>query len=327
MPESRPEKKLNEQAGKPEKPLTKAQLFERERLRQVAEAKRKIAEANAAKEDTTQVEELRKSLGVKSPEAEKREEERVVEKVLQDGGFVLYTHLPGGYLDRTTNTQYYAVADKRSERRTQHNRTGTDTPWGAIEGQFGARDLGSHRTSMEKMGINEFIDIRKETTARVRQEIIPGKKPILGLFGGTQDKKGPKIVEYTPVRHEQLVAGGSKENAVRFTYFTALKPDYIDDNGRPKKDLVLSLILPESSANLLETAIDKDPAVMRKILERAAKEKILKSPDDWEKPMGRGTAIRPPYEAWDLEPESGGRVYVQKDRAGKVEGKVCAIKK
>lgn len=278
--------------------------------------------------EVAQINALKQSIGIETGE-DQEQREKVVEKVLQEGGFAFTTHLTGKFIGTNENSfGYYTILDNRSQGRIRSHQKESDIPWQAIEKQFGPNnDLTSDRKTMAQHNVNEFIDIRREVKPVFKTEIIPGKKGFLG-FGSTPDQKQRRVVGMEPVKHGEIVEGGNQENAVRFTYVLGKKNDYIDASGRPGKAVNFSFLLPESSAKDLEKQIGKDPAVIREVMERAVKEKILKDPSDWDKPVGDGDSMRPPYERWDNSSD-GGRVYVQKEgqAPGWHEENVKTIKK
>ena len=121
--------------------------------------------------------------------------------------------------------------------------------------------------------------------------------------------------------HDEIAEKGKKEPAVRFIYIVGCSKDYCDPYGRGIS-LDASFILPESTAKQLERMIDKDPTIMRRLVEREYKEKILKDASEWT----TESSLRPQYERWDA---TGTRMYVQKEggEQGFHEENVHIIKK
>jgi len=200
------------------------------------------------------------------------------------------------------------------EARIQDNRN-TSSALGAIESQFLAPGESTKGVRLDEAlkqhGIKEVIDIRHDTKLVYETITIPGKKGVLGI-GKTPDRTERKFTgRYEPVLHSEHVSGGKKEPAVRFTYYIP-QTEWRDYSGRSGQMMSVEIVLPESAAKKVEQTIERDPAAMRKIVERVMKEKLLKDPKAWETPQGSGDSLRPPYEKWDAE-SSGGKIYVQKE--------------
>lgn len=274
-------------------------------------------------QDTPEIKAIKAELEAK----EKRE--KLVQQVLQEGGFVI-----NSYFSDADRVGLQNLSNKKSAKmvRGGGGQSSDIMPIREIEAQFGA-SLGGDRKAMKDLGVNEFIDIRRETKAVIGERVIPGeetKSGILGFFGVTKKAPDRVIRERTgsaPTKHAELVAGGSQENAVRFSYIVASKENYQDSGGRHGKPLTFSMLLPETLAKQFEAEIGKDPSVMRSVVEQATKEKLLKEnnldPSLWETPLGKGTSPKPPYEQWDAEP-NGGKVYIQKEGQ---KGNIRQIKK
>lgn len=158
--------------------------------------------------------------------------------------------------------------------------------------------------NQDRNQINEFLDIRHVRALEKRR--VPGKKGFFGI-GKTPDT----IEEFDSdriLKHNEMVINGKDEPVVRFNYVFH-SPDYQDFSGRPGKELKVDFLLPESTAKELEKLIDRNPALLRKLIEKAIKEKLLKDPTDWDR---KGDSkqeieeIRPPW-------ENHNKIYIQKE--------------
>jgi hypothetical protein len=281
-------------------------------------------EAQTAPESAQQVEGVNQTLGVEGPTELEKSRERAAELVLQDGGVRIHMSIekslsPRGY-DGFQNL----------ETRIQDGRQPVSAR-GSIAAQFLSRQDWSRSKnldeSLKEHGIREIIDIRHDIKPVLETVNIPGKKGVLGI-GKTPDRTERRPTgRYEPVLHSQIVSGGKEEPAVRFTYYIP-QTEWRDYSGRTGQMMSVEIVLPESVATEVEQTLVKDPAAMRKIVERVMKEKLLNNPTAWETPQRSGDSLRPPYDRWDAEP-NGGKIYVQKEgvEPGFHEDQVHKVKK
>lgn len=274
-----------------------------------------------------QIQELKASIGVEGGE-DKEKREKLIQQVLQDGGFTLKTHINYSYINKGTHGGFHTFADEKSKPRLGEKST-NDNPIQLIQNQLGVTDLADSRNSLARLGIDELIDIRPEEKITQKKVVVHGNKGNIFGWGRTEDTFKYEEGERVPRLHSEMVVGGKKEPAVRFTYITRRFGK--DVFGRQGKVLDFCAVLSESVAREFEKQIDKDPSIMRDVLERVAKQKFLKNPNDWEKPMTEenaaiagkeGSPIRPPFE------EFSHKAYVQKaeSSSGK-KGTIRQIKK
>ncbi|MCR4325281.1 MAG: hypothetical protein NUV59_00530 [Patescibacteria group bacterium] len=269
--------------------------------RQEAERQAASEKANAAK-----IAALHQQLGIKNPE-QMREE--VIQKALEEGGSRMYTSVADD-LSQRESAGYQSIEDSRiNDGRGQSG-------IGRIFADASAKLEGGMQSglseSLGKRGLQELIDIRIDTKPVYEQVRIPGRKGVFGI-GGTPEQIERRATGRTePIKHSEIVKGGKDEPAVRISYFAGAKDSqWKDYSGRYGQLLVFEMLVPASVAKEIEQEIAKDPAVIRDIVGRFAKDKILKDPKTWETPYRGGDPLRPPYDRWDAK--TGGRVYVQKE--------------
>jgi len=255
-----------------------------------------------------QVEDAYRQIGVDSPIEREKSRERAADLVLQDGGVRIHTSVERSLSPRGNS------GFQNLETRIRDGRQPVSA-LGGIENQFLSRQDASRRKSpresFEEHGIKEIIDIRRDSKPVYETVNIPGKKGVLGI-GKTPDRTERRVTSrYEPILHSEQVDGGKKEPAVRFTYYVP-QGEWRDYSGRKGQMMSVEIVLPESVAKEVEQTLDRDPAAMRKIVEKVMKEKLLKDPKAWETPQGSGDSLRPPYNRWDAQP-GGGKIYVQKE--------------
>ncbi len=300
------------------------------RKKELDEIWRKSQEQQKARVDADRaktagkIEDVYQQLGIESPIGQERSREKVAKLVLQDGGVRIHISVERS-LSVKGNSGFQDL-----ETRIRDGRPPSFAR-GSIEGQFLSRDDKMRRKGLgdvlNEHGIKEIIDIRHDTKPVYDTIIIPGKKGVLGI-GKTPDRTERRATgRYEQILHSEIVNGGKKEPTVRFTYLIP-QSEWRDYSGRTGQMMSVEIVLPESSAKEVEQTLERDPAAMRRIVERVMKEKLLKDPKAWETPQGSGDSLRPPYNKWDAEP-SGGKIYVQKEGAepGFHETQVHKVKK
>lgn len=278
--------------------------------RKSEETQRKRAEAERAK-TAGQVEAAYQQLGVESPTEREKSREKAAELVLQDGGVNIHMSVT-----RDFSTQEYPSSgfQNLTTRMLDKKRPPSEALGGIEQQLVSANDSmrGKRRDDvLKEHRLREIIDIRHVTKPVYETVTIPGKKGVLGI-GKTPDRTERRATSrYEPTPHSEIVSGGKKEAAVRFTYYIP-QTEWRDYSGRSGQMMSVEIVLPESTAKQLEQILERDPAAMRKIVERVMKEKVLKDPKAWETPQGSGDSLRPPYDKWDAE-SGGGKIYVQKE--------------
>lgn len=292
---------------------TDFQTWQQEKM--TAQAKR-MAEQRTARAQTERVvaapkiEKVYRDIGIESPTEREKSRERAAELVLQDGGVRIHMSVERN-LSARGNSGFQDL-----ETRIQDGRSSSSAR-GSIEGQLLLRDDIMRRKGLDDVlnehGIKEIIDIRHDTKPVYETVTIPGKKGVLGI-GKIPDRTERRATGgYEPILHSEIVSGGKKEPAVRLTYLIP-QTEWRDYSGRKGQMMSVEIVLPESIAKEIEQTLDRDPATMRRIVERVLKEKLLKDPKAWETPQGYGDSLRPPYDKWDAE-HGGGKIYVQQERA------------
>ncbi len=241
------------------------------------------------------------------------EREKTIEDVLRNGGARMMMSIPeklgtqghGGFQNIVTRfkdvkNEEYGKNNLGNDLRAEGNRTLSE-----IE----------ISTLLKEKGIREIISIKPIMKSVYEDIIIPAQKGYLfGMIGSTEEStQRIKTDRFEPKLHSEVVDGGSSEPIVRFNYYIPSNSNnpWRDLSGRPGQSMIFDLMLPESVAKQLEKLVDKDPTIMRTIVEKMMKEKILKDPTEWEKKQGSGDALRPPYEEWDASP-NGGKIYINK---------------
>ena len=299
----------NEASSKPasEQDLEKRKKELDEIWRKSQETQRMRAEADRAK-TAGQIETVYKQFGVESPTEREKSREKAAKAVLEDGGVRIHTSVERNLSAKGTS------GFQNLETRIQDGRQSSSAR-GSIEQQFLSRDdvMRGKRLdgTLKERGIKEIIDIRHDIRPIYETVIIPGKKGVLGI-GKTPDRTERRTTgRYEPILHSEIVSGGKKEPAVRFTYYIP-QTEWRDYSGRTGQMMSVEIVLPESTAKEVEQALNRDSAAMRKIVEDVMKEKLLKDAGAWETPQGSGDPLRPPYEKWDAEP-NGGKIYIQKE--------------
>ncbi|MEK9132525.1 MAG: hypothetical protein AAB606_02350 [Patescibacteria group bacterium] len=245
-----------------------------------------------------QVEDVYKH-GVQGSTEREKSRERAAKLVLQDGGVRIHTSVERK-LSASGQSGFQAL-----ETRIQDGRQ-SSSACGSIRAQFLSRDdvMRGKRLddTLQEHGIREIIDIRHDIKPVYETVTIPGKKGVFGI-GKTPDRTEKRPTgRYEPILHSEIVSDGKREPAVRFTYYIP-QTEWRDYSGRKGQMMSVEIVLPESAAKEIEQTLDRDPAAMRKIMERVMKERLLKDPNAWE---------MPPYDKWDAEP-NGGKIYVQKE--------------
>lgn len=282
----------------------------------------KMREQEKTKEALSQV---RKEIGIESQEQELNKE-KLVKSILEDGGFRAHTAL-SKEVSGLDHQGFYSLESRIDDNRYPSTAIGEAAQrllTRSDRGRF-SENIQGVREVLAEHGISEMLDVQKEQAQEYEQVIISGKKGILG-FGATADRTEQKPTgRYRSLLHSELVQGGKSEPAVRFSYIVSGRNrEWRSSDGRGGQMLSLEVVLPESVAKEFEAAAERDPKLVRDIVEKIMKEKILKKPEEWDKPQFKGgggddgtTTIRPPYEQWD-KAYGGARVYIQK--AGKEPG-------
>lgn len=278
------------------------------RLREERQAQdRKQTQAERDKTGA-KVEAVYKKIGLQSPAESEKSRERAAEIVLQDGGVRIHTSV-----ERSLSPKHNSGFQNLETR----IRDGLQPSFalGSIEAQFLSKDDLARRTrldeAMKSRGIKEIIDIRGAKKEIYETVTIPGKKGVFG-FGKTPDRTERQATgRYEPILHSEIVSGGKKEPAVRFTYYIP-QTEWRDYSGRPGQMMSVEIVLPESTAIEVKQTLERNPSAMRRIVERVMKEKFLNGTNAWEIPQGSGDSLRPPYDEWDAESD-GGKIYVQKE--------------
>lgn len=271
------------------------------------ETQRQRADAERAK-TAGQVENVYNQLGVESPTEREKSREKATQLVLQDGGVRIHMSVERSLSPRGNS------GFQNLETRIQDGLQPSSAR-GSIEAQFLSRDdlMRGNRLddALKDRGIKEIVDIRRAKKEIYETVTISGKKGVLGI-GKTPDRTERRPTgRYEPTLHSEIVSGGKKEPAVRFTYYIP-QTEWRDYSGRSGQMMNVEIVLPESAAKEVEQTLERDPAAIRKIVEQVMKEKLLKDPKAWETPQGSGDSLRPPYDKWDAE-SSGGKIYVQKE--------------
>ena len=300
----------------------KKELDEVWKKSQEIQAKRRLETQSTNKA----IEQVRKEIGIESPEQEANKEQ-LMKSILEDGGFRAHAAL-SKEVSGLGSSGFYSLESRVNDHRYPSSAIGEAAQrllTRSDRGRF-SENIQGMREVLAEHGISEMLDVQKEQTQEYDQVIIPGKKGILG-FGATPDRTEQKPTgRYRSLLHSELVQGGKSEPAVRFSYIvSARNREWRSSDGRGGQMLSLEVILPESVAKEFETAAERDPKLVRDMVEKIMKEKILKKPEEWDKPQFKGssgdsdgsTTIRPPYEQWD-KANGGARVYIQK--AGKEPG-------
>ncbi len=312
----KPKMGQGEQVAKPAeqlkvwKPRTAAEL--EQKRKEQDEVWRKMEERKHAnkKGDGEKIAALKQQLGIKDPEQLR---EAVIQKALNEGGARLYTSVPAelspshnpGFTNFESRTQGWDIQVDTLNRITNQLRAP-----GRYENLALENELNSH-------GLTEIIDIRRKLKVGYETVTVPGKRGLLG-FGGTSDRAERRPMGDVQPLHSEMVAGGKNEPAVRLSYFAKSSNigreaamGWKDYSGREGQMILFEIILPESVAKEAERELAADPGFMRTLVERYAKEKLLKNPSAWETPHRMGDSLRPPYERWDTK--TNGKIYIQTD--------------
>ena len=266
-----------------------------------------------------------KNARAENSDEKERLRERAAEIVLQDGGVIVHTSLPKDLSPKSNaGFQNLNLRVNTESQMLYGMSTALQQLISNSEARYGRRP---NEVVAEK-GIREIIDFRYIYQPEMQSITIPGNKGILGI-GKTPDRVEQKPTgRQIPVYHNQKVMDGKNEPAVKVTYAILQEqlprdnsPESLqayqqstwrDYSGRGGQMLNMEVILPESAARELEQIIDKDPAAIRKVLDKVMTERMLRDPSEWRKQQGSGDTLRPPYERWDNLPD-GGKIYVQKE--------------
>ncbi len=253
---------------------------------------------------------LHQQLGIKDPNQLR---EGIIQKALAEGGARLHTSVPRD-VSPSGNSGFQSLDSRVS------NWDAAGATVSSIGNQL--RAPGRHENvvlerELNAHGLAEIVDIRRKFKPGVENVIVPGKSGFLGI-GGTPNRTERRRTGRDVVpTHAEMVSGGKDEPAVRITYVANsvhLDRDsagWRDYSGRQGQMLLFEIVLPESVGREVEKQIESDPGFIRSLVERYAKEKVLKAPTAWEAPQGQGDSLRPPYERWDAK--TGGKIYVQKE--------------
>lgn len=257
--------------------------------------------------DAKRIDTIKKELGIPTSEERERMQEKIILRVLAEGGARFGESFMG------SNNGFQFVSTRGLPSNSSFRAEAEVTEGGRSQDDV----LYDHGK------IREFICIKDE-----KKEIMETKKGSNGFgIGNLRLKSTPERLVHTgrfeTVMHNTVVQNGKPEPAVRISYKTTIPTQHYsretegwrDYSARDGQVLSFEVVLPESIAHEVEKAIDENPAVMRKIVERFAKEQILKQPEFWDKPYNsQSDSLRPPYERWDAE--SGGLIYVKKAEDG-----------
>ncbi|MFA5840913.1 MAG: hypothetical protein WC847_01410 [Candidatus Paceibacterota bacterium] len=129
-----------------------------------------------------------------------------------------------------------------------------------------------------------------------------------------------KANEYIFIKPHETSKSKDQEPTTIIEYRITNKKDWLDNVGRGGQHLFMEIILPESDAKEIEKLLDSDPAAIREIFSEIMKRKILKNPEEFEKPQSKVfpelSQIKPPYKRWDNNgDEKSGKIYIQKGKA------------
>lgn len=274
--------------------------------RAARQAEERAAQGREHVENAQRLGALQQQFGIKDPD-QMREE--VIQKTLADGGARMYTSVNSD-LSQRNSAGYQSIEDSRiNDGRAQ---AGIAQIIADVASQMQVRDQTEIYATLDAHDLHEIIDIRTDKKPVFENVIVPGRKGMFGI-GGTSDQVEKRRTGRTEsIKHRDVVKGGKDEPAVRISYFAGAKnSEWRDYSGRKGQLLIFEMVVPESIAKEIEREIEKDPAIMRNIAERFAKEKVLRDPSAWETPQGQGDPLRPPYEKWDAK--TGGKMYLQKE--------------
>lgn len=294
------------------RPFTPEELAQKRAEQDAIWKKMEQREKATKLENATRVKQLQQDLGIKDAEQIRRE---IVEKALTEGGLRLHMSVPSdiaphnrpGFANIETRAKNWDTVASSIQRIANTLRSGNSREQVVLD-----RELNQH-------GLSEIIDIRRKFKPEMASVVIPGKKGLFGI-GSTPDQTERKMTgrDIQPM-HDDLVADGKQEPAVKISYFADSRNldreamGWRDESGRFGQMLLFEIVVPESVGKEIERQVDKDPGFIRTLVEQAAK-RTLKHADAWETPQGRGDSLRPPYERWDKG--TGGRIYVQKEGEG-----------
>ncbi len=288
------------------------------------------------RDEAREIKKLREGLAESG--GEKRE--KMIEKIMQEAGIQMVVHLTGEQGRKVrgfTHDEYNSISENFIDNSGYNKRMANNLGLlsDKVVDKLGADNLSLCLTDHN---INEIIDIRPVKKALFKTVTIPGKKGFLGI-GRTPDKTESELAGFKPILHNEIVSNGKKETAIAISYI-ASNLHYYTTNVRPGRKLSASFVIPESIAKELEIMLDKDPSLMRDIVEQAMKQKFLEDESVWEEqPTGKNpnkaipdnlegkyTSMRPPYEEWD---KTSGRIYIhrEQDKPGWHEENVRTIKK
>ncbi len=213
-----------------------------------------------------------------------------IEKILEKGGFNLYSTLP------EANSGFYNIADDRTTARAADMKSLSD-----IES--------------DKEKVPECFKCEKLT----EPEMVEKTHIVKGFFGGIKEKTVERVAtgRQIDLKHLHAVKNGVNETCYEVLYAVGFGNnscyDYKCMDGRPGNTLIIRMLLPEKFALEFEKYVKKDPAILRKLAEQVAVKKFNVSEEDWNtgNDQRRGHALRPPYEKWQTENNGKNRIYIK----------------
>lgn len=231
-----------------------------------------------------------------------REKEKLINEILQKGGFRAMTSRP----PEKNGNQYggfYELKDDKNQKK------------GFITTIVLSKNEEKGSSKIMANRVHEIVSLFNYETLPVYKNItVPAKKNWFGKVIEPEKTVQESTGETRPALHSELVKGGDEEPCVRLEYLavgTEKNPwqDYIK-GGRNGQQLEVQVLIPESQAEKLKDLLVSDPTAIREIIANFM-EQNLEDPSTWSHPKNPNhNPLRPPYEEWDQD-SNGGNIYIQ----------------
>lgn len=282
-----------------------------DRIFQAWQEKRKKNKANVESKEFDEARKEAETESVKLVEdarakIENVEKERVIDEVLQTGGFALHASLPEG-LSQSGYGGFSDIKIRRSDSNAPFNGNEFELLDEGVSG-YGGRES----RLLSNKGIQEAVMFRPMTKSVYEDVEVKGK----GLFAKNTIKR--KHVGTEERRMSDVVEAGADEPAVEIFYKTFQNPDLANEetkhwshDGRDGNVTVVSIVVPRQLADKLKAQAHEDPAVIRKLVDKIAVEKAEIPEKTWTRGSDatRGKPLRAPHAAWQRHHSGKSKMY------------------
>lgn len=229
-----------------------------------------------------------------------QDEAQLCQQVIESGGVCMHQSMPASY--RKSRKQGFQTEFDDSRMDTNADYELEELIYDAIKLKVpGAVTRSSHdlKAHMKAGGIFEVVGIRPRKKA-MYEEVKTSRSAggLAGMFGKKITETERRFARYRPEMHDEVVRGGKKEKAYSLVYAVTTE-DFPDFVGRPGNMLGIEIVLPETLARACLEAIERNPGLIRRIVDSFVTAKMGVPEKAWKqgaKENGYGRPLSPPYE-------------------------------